>query len=483
MNLARRLALLAALLALVLILGTTELTLVWSSRARLTELRNESIALAETWAEYLARVAPRGDTAAVAAALAHWPDEHITATSASVFVPSLDGLVLAATSDSTFREIDTPEDSTALARETMVVWRDDAPRPAWRVALPIGASKPWGVLSVEVSSETLETWARSERRRAYAIAGVAALLLGAGVGALVSRWVGRPLRALDESMVRAHEGLEGAPHAPETGSGEFRRLARRYNELLEALGSERRQSDAQAARLALEERARGLERVALAEETAATFAHEIGTPLNTISGHLQLLRDDLDQGKGPGVERVNTVLSQVARVSAIVRERLAQGHWPTFEIREADLGELSRRLVSFMEPSARQAGVRTEVAANGAARCCCDPVLVEQILLNLMKNAIEAMPEGGVLRLSTGTTSDLAWLDVADTGPGLPAAARARLFQPFVTTKGDEGTGLGLAVSQRLAQAMGGNLELRDSQKGTAWRLSLPAANGNGASA
>jgi two-component system NtrC family sensor kinase len=136
-----------------------------------------------------------------------------------------------------------------------------------------------------------------------------------------------------------------------------------------------------------------------------------------------------------------------------------------------------------MEPSARQAGVRTEVAANGAARCSCDPALVEQILLNLMKNAIEAMPEGGVLRLSTGTSPDLAWLDVADTGPGLPAAARARLFQPFVTTKGDEGTGLGLAVSQRLAQAMGGNLELRDSQTGTAWRLSLPAVNGNGASA
>jgi len=88
MNLARQLALLAALLALVLILGTTELTLVWSSRARLTELRNESIALAETWAEYLARAAPRGDTTALRVALSHWPDEHITATSASVFLPA-----------------------------------------------------------------------------------------------------------------------------------------------------------------------------------------------------------------------------------------------------------------------------------------------------------------------------------------------------------------------------------------------------------
>jgi len=481
MNLARRLALLAALLALVLILGTTELTLVWSSRARLAELRNESIALAETWAEYLARVAARGDTASIRGALVHWPDEHITATSASVFVAGSGGLQLAATSDSSFRAVAAPQDLDAFTRASMVVWRDESPRPAWRVALPIGAGRPWCLLSVEVSVETLETWARVERRRAYAIAAVAAVLLGLGVGALVTRWVGRPLGALDSSMAIAHGGLEGAPPAPETGAGEFRRLARRYNEMLQALGNRRRESDAQSARLALEERARGIERAALAEETAATFAHEIGTPLNTISGHLQLLRDDLALGKNhPGVERVNTVLSQVDRVSAIVRARLERGRWPAIEIGEADLTEIGSRLASFMEPSARQAGVRVELAGAAAARCWCDPVLVEQILLNLMKNAIEAMPSGGALRLSAGTTEGTAWLDVSDTGPGLPPAARARLFQPFTTTKGAEGTGLGLAVSQRLAQGMGGNLELRDSAKGTAWRLTLPAVAGNG---
>jgi signal transduction histidine kinase len=254
--------------------------------------------------------------------------------------------------------------------------------------------------------------------------------------------------------------------------------------MLQALQVKRRESDAQAARLGLEERSRSIERAALAEETAATFAHEIGTPLNTISGHLQLLRDDLHSGRNPsGVERVNTVLAQVDRVSAIVRGRLERGRWPAFAISEADLTELGGRLVSFMEPSARQAGVHMELSGVKSARCRCDPVLVEQILLNLMKNAIEAMPSGGTLRLSTGATGGMTWLEVSDDGPGLPAAARARLFQPFATTKGTEGTGLGLAVSQRLAQGMGGNLELRDSVRGTAWRLSLPAVTGNGAPA
>ena len=127
--------------------------------------------------------------------------------------------------------------------------------------------------------------------------------------------------------------------------------------------------------------------------------------------------------------------------------------------------------------------MHVELTGPGAAHCRCDPALVEQILLNLMKNAIEAMPTGGTLRLATGATSGAAWLEVSDSGPGLPAEARSRLFQPFSTTKGAEGTGLGLAVSQRLAQEMGGTLELRDSVKGTTWRLTLPAVAGNGSDA
>jgi signal transduction histidine kinase len=137
----------------------------------------------------------------------------------------------------------------------------------------------------------------------------------------------------------------------------------------------------------------------------------------------------------------------------IVRGRLERGRWPAFAIEEADLTDLGGRLVSFMEPSARQAGVRMELSGVKRARCRCDPALVEQILLNLMKNSIEAMPSGGTLRLSTGAIGGMTWLEVSDDGPGLPAA-RARLFQ-LATTKGTEGTNSG--QSQRLAQGMGGN--------------------------
>ena len=104
---------------------------------------------------------------------------------------------------------------------------------------------------------------------------------------------------------------------------------------------------------------------------------------------------------------------------------------------------------------------------------CCDPALVEQILLNLLKNAIEALDAGGSIVLRTGASADRAWIDVADSGPGLAPIMQQQLFNPFVSTKGEAGTGLGLAVSRRLARAQGGELEHIPGARGTTWRLSL----------
>jgi len=105
----------------------------------------------------------------------------------------------------------------------------------------------------------------------------------------------------------------------------------------------------------------------------------------------------------------------------------------------------------------------------------CDPLMVEQVLLNLLKNAVEAMPRGGRVTLCVGGDGSRALLDVLDSGPGLAPEMQQQLFNPFATTRaGKGGTGLGLAVSRRLARAMGGDLEYLPTSAGTAWRLSLP---------
>jgi signal transduction histidine kinase len=103
-----------------------------------------------------------------------------------------------------------------------------------------------------------------------------------------------------------------------------------------------------------------------------------------------------------------------------------------------------------------------------------DPDLVDQVLLNLLKNAIEALSPGGRITLSTGREDAQVFIEVADDGPGLSPEARSQLFQPFVTSKGQAGTGLGLAVSRGLARRLGGELAYVPTEKGTRWRLTLP---------
>jgi signal transduction histidine kinase len=100
--------------------------------------------------------------------------------------------------------------------------------------------------------------------------------------------------------------------------------------------------------------------------------------------------------------------------------------------------------------------------------------MVEQILLNLLKNSVEALSDGGTVTIATGRADHGAFIDVQDDGPGLDDAAESNLFRPFTTTKGPAGTGLGLAVSRRLARMLGGDLVHVPSARGARWRLTLP---------
>jgi C4-dicarboxylate-specific signal transduction histidine kinase len=101
--------------------------------------------------------------------------------------------------------------------------------------------------------------------------------------------------------------------------------------------------------------------------------------------------------------------------------------------------------------------------------------MVEQILLNLLKNAIEALSPGNLVQITTCMDESEACIEVSDDGPGLDPDAESTLFQPFSTTKGTQGTGLGLAVSRRLARTLGGDLLYLPSRRGARWRLTLPA--------
>lgn len=479
LGLPRRLAAITAGLAILLVAGATELALRLAERNRLADLRKESVELATTFAAYLTRIAPTGDPGALAVGLSGWSRRHITETTAIVFLTNGMELMAGAASDSTVDRGADAADSGALALRAPVVRFHSEPAPAWQVAVPLGGEQPFGVLDVRVLTGRLGDWARDERRRALAMALGSALLLAAGVAWLTSRWVGRPLNALATAMAAAHGGAQGSPAAPELGPPEFRDVARRYNQLRAALALRERESEARAALLTLAEQAKAYDRLALSDETAAGFAHEIGTPLNTMSGHLQLLRDDLRQrGDTEGVERVQLLLAQVDRMAKSVRGGLERTLWPVARALPTDLAVVAGRMLDFLAPALESARVSATASrpSEGLAPvlALADPDLVEQILLNLLKNAIEAVGSGGRIRVETSREDGRAILEVADNGPGLGPDARAHLFQPFVTSKGQGGSGLGLAVSRRLARTLGGELVYVPTALGTHWRLTLP---------
>jgi signal transduction histidine kinase len=479
MDLPRRLAIVTASVAAGLVLLATEVSLSLSARSRLEDLRQEAAAIASVLANYLNRAAPTGDPGDFEDALADWAGLRLRSTSAGLFSIGLNGSpVFIAATDSLEERVLSEEDRRAIALREQVVWHEEGIRPAWRVAQPLGIGRETGLLTLRLSTARLHDWASEERRRSYGLALLAALVLAGSVAWLTVRWVGIPLRALGDAMAGARAGARLGPRAPELGPHEFRALARRYNELRDALAERERERDAKAALLALEERARGFERLALVEEASSSFAHEIGTPLNTINGHFQLLREDLRElGAEEPAHRVELLLGQVERVAGIVRAWLARGAWPRPATRAVDLRQAASRMLEFMEPSLLASGVSAGIT-NGSsppALARGDPDLIEQILLNLIKNAIEAMPRGGVLQLGLERGDATVSLTVTDSGPGISDEVREQLFHPFATSKGPLGSGLGLTVSRRLARSLGGDLALEASTSGTRWRLTLPS--------
>lgn len=475
MGLPRRLASLTAIMAVLLVLGATETALSWSARTRLEDFRLESVALANTLASLLTRAAPTGNPESLTQSIEGWSQHRITESQAAVYALRSGALVPVASSRAGPMRAADPNAYRALTRRNPEVHLLGGADPGWQVLVPLGATRPYGVLDVRVSTRRLQDWARLERQRAYSLAFISALLVALGVAVLTARWVGRPLTELGRAMAGAHGGAKGSPPAPEIGPPEFRELARRYNRLREALAYREQESAARAMLLSLEERARGLDRLALLHETAAGFAHEIGTPLNTMSGHLQLLRDDLvAREEFAAVDRVRLLLAQVDRVAGIVRAALQRGAWPKPYVQSIDLTAIVMRMLRFLDPAFSDAGVTARLLTSSPVFATCDPAMVEQILLNLLKNSIEALSPGDMVRVSTGRAGAEAFIDVLDDGPGLDLEAESHLFRPFSTTKGAHGTGLGLAVSRRLARTLGGDLVHVPIPRGVRWRLTLP---------
>ena len=219
------------------------------------------------------------------------------------------------------------------------------------------------------------------------------------------------------------------------------------------------------------------DRLAVLGELAASFAHEVRNPLTGVRSLAQrLAEDDVDDVKRRRYAGV--IVGEVERVEALVERLLglARRRAPTAAQERVDvpLAPLLEDIALLVQGRAERAGVTVEVDGAGLAVRGTREALA-QVLLNLVINAVAHSPAGGTLRCSAHAEGSTIAIGVRDEGPGVPAEARERLFEPFESAAG--GTGLGLAVSRRLVEEMDGTIRLADAPGGGAlFEVRLPAA-------
>ncbi len=213
----------------------------------------------------------------------------------------------------------------------------------------------------------------------------------------------------------------------------------------------------------LEEEKRRLDRLAALGEMAANVAHEVRNPLASIKTSVQLLLDDLakssnnpaifndEESRVEAQESVSIVLKEVERLDAIVRELLMFAKPRQLYRTPCNLLELSDRVLRMIQTQYEEAGIVVNRSYQPVPTLRVDVAQIEQVLMNLYLNAVQAMPDGGVLSISCQEIPDWIEIIVSDTGVGISPDQLEHIFQPFFTTKA-HGIGLGLPISRRLVE-------------------------------
>ena len=218
------------------------------------------------------------------------------------------------------------------------------------------------------------------------------------------------------------------------------------------------------------------ERLATLGKLATTVAHEVRNPLGGIRGAAQLLQLE-SESNSEIQEYIQVIIKEVDRLNRVVEQLLVSGNPRTAGVKPANIDDLIDNSLSICQPELDRDNIRVEKCFNED----CPLVSVNddgmtQVLLNLFRNAIESMEDGGVLTVQTAynAMAQLVQISIKDTGRGIPRAVASRLFDPFYTTK-QKGTGLGLAISQQIVEEHRGTIEIDIAEsQGATFIVTLP---------
>lgn len=315
------------------------------------------------------------------------------------------------------------------------------------------------------------------------------VLTGGISGVLGILLVGRRVNTLISKARRVAGGDFSGP-IQIGGADELTELARELNAMSDRLEeSKRRLADEVVAHRATSEQLRHANRLSTSGFLSSALAHELGTPLNVVL----LKANALASGPANPDEiqsNARSIVEQVNRMGQITRLMLDYTRRRSGIRTVLDLGELCRRVLALASPTAHRSGVALDLRLpSDPVSLVADSIAVQQALMNLVLNGIQAMPGGGTLTLSlerrrddSGRAAGRQWicLTVEDEGPGIAPEYRGRIFEPFFTTRqAESGSGLGLCIAQHLVKDHNGRIEVDfDRPKGVAFSIVFPEEAG-----
>ncbi|HEY3490354.1 MAG TPA: ATP-binding protein [Candidatus Deferrimicrobiaceae bacterium] len=321
----------------------------------------------------------------------------------------------------------------------------------------------------------IEDFTDTIRRNLYlrTVSMMAIFSLGLALAVSISSHYVRPVEQLARAAEKVAAG-DLSQTLAETGNDEVGRLTRSFNEMIAKLRQNRE----------LEEKIRETQYLTHLGRLASGVAHEIRNPLNLIGLAVDHL-DALTVGVTPeaGAEKSQTIhriKEEILRLNELVTNFIMYGRPPALALASVSIPEIIDSVMAMAGPRLRAQKVHLEKTFTDSPPLLIDPDMIRRAVLNLVGNALDAMPSGGVLRIASGPAEGGGYaISVEDTGAGIAPADREKIFEPYFTTK-STGLGLGLILSKRIVEAHGGDITLTSEEgKGTCIRILLPgAANG-----
>jgi signal transduction histidine kinase len=300
---------------------------------------------------------------------------------------------------------------------------------------------------------------------------------------LTRRYVASPLARLASNMRRVRAGdLHVEPS--ETSDDEVGSTLVEFDLLVRELDDARLRADQEFdARQRMERGLQDADKLITLGQLSAVMAHEIGSPLQILEGRARALLRHADD---PAATRrtAGMMVEQTERITRMVQQMLSITRRRMRVVTAVDAERLVRGVVALLEVEARRRSVRVAVQSAGDATCAADADQLQQVVLNLVRNALDASPHGGAITIALCGDDGWITLDVGDEGPGIPAESKSHLFEPFFTTKAQEGgSGLGLSVVRSIVQEHAGSVEFVEGEaRGACVRVRIPRSHGEGRS-